>query len=1017
MDKTTNQKFFSIVIPTMWKSEKIHKMLKIYENSKFVKEVILIDNEPKLKPNLNQYKKIIYYSKGENIFVNPAWNIGYTLSTYELILANDDIIIENLDEILDLFIKCDYDIVGISLEMSNDVTKIINISKFPAKSYGSFMYIKKYNYIPENIKIWYGDNFLFEESEKRGLLISNKPILNESKTINSNKNELRNNVAKKDIQFYEEYLNKKKQNKIKKNVLAVLVNYGYEQIEYLNKVITELKNFKKYNVNIIVNSNVPINNPLVDSVNIFDNMQNYQLLPLTCRTTIVDNINNFDFFIYGENDHLFKEIHLDKHLEYYEILPKNRISGLIQYEENYEGRFYPAYHKNYEWDFNSVEIYDNKIFAHFTNVHQASFILTKEQLLTISKKHNFKNFFGESKYSVKCKVNTDIYDFCDMKKMICISEFKDNLIHHLPNLYINGDLGRQKNQRSDNKKMVESLITLFNSKKTNSYYGFYLNLNKRKDRKEKIEKELLKTKHNIVRYEAIDGDTIKSLGSFNGSIKNSYHKQYATYLSHLGILKKSLLIDSEYIIILEDDITICDDFDYRLNLFINEAPNDMVIGYLGFNEQPDTIKTKMTKNIFKVKNVYGCFGMLIKKTFLPKLIHIVEHNMKAIDEVIKTEIQPKYSCYAFIPFLLYVNDDFSDIWQKNRTLDKIKKYFKTYLDNFDLSIIIPTYKNIQYIDECLNSIIESSQNQNVEVLVGVDACKETLKHIKTKNYPDFIKFYYFKENVGPYVIKNSLTQISNSNKLLFFDSDDILEKTTITEVVENLNNHDLVRLKYKEIRDNKTLEKTNFHEGAIAINKSLFLSMNGFEPWMCAADSDFLGRLYKKRPRIYHTKNLSMYYRRHSTSLTMKKETGMASPLRGGYARISKNKKGDGNPDKLHTTSFEYIDVLSYEIPKDFKYDNLVNKEKLNKVLNPTPRKVVDKKIVKSDPVVVDRLEILYKNRPEPVRTIKTNTPENRQQIIDQKNNMKNTLNSLFPKKTNPRDGKNIINIGGKFHR
>ena len=96
------------------------------------------------------------------------------------------------------------------------------------------------------------------------------------------------------------------------------------------------------------------------------------------------------------------------------------------------------------YDSNSVEEYDNKKFAHFTNIHQATFILTKEQLLDIGKKYDFTRFFGPSQYSVKCKVNTDIYQYCGMKKLICISEFEDNLIHHLPNIYINGINGRSK---------------------------------------------------------------------------------------------------------------------------------------------------------------------------------------------------------------------------------------------------------------------------------------------------------------------------------------------------------------------------------------------------------------------------------------------------------------------------------------------------------------------------------------------------------------------------------------------
>ena len=83
--------------------------------------------------------------------------------------------------------------------------------------------------------------------------------------------------------------------------------------------------------------------------------------------------------------------------------------------------------------------------------------------------YNFTQFFGPSHYSVKCKVNTDIYQFCGMKKIICISDFEDNLIHHLPNVYINGDDGYVNNdgtiskrtkQRSEELRMTNALNKL-----------------------------------------------------------------------------------------------------------------------------------------------------------------------------------------------------------------------------------------------------------------------------------------------------------------------------------------------------------------------------------------------------------------------------------------------------------------------------------------------------------------------------------------------------------------------------
>jgi hypothetical protein len=272
--------------------------------------------------------------------------------------------------------------------------------------------------------------------------------------------------------------NEFKNRKNMKTILAVLVNYGLEQVSYLEQVVAGLKSFEKYKVTIIINSNVPLNIPNVDKVNILT-LNDYQLLPLTCRKVLWENRDDFDVFIYGENDHLFLEKHVDNHLEYSKIIPKNRISGLIQYEEdNNKEMFYPAYHCDFEWDFNSVEVYNGKKFAHFNNLHQATFILTKYQLLKVGKKINFEELMTkksflyklerkiktilkltvekEDKYSVKCKVNTDVFEFGGMKKLICITDFEDNLIHHLPNLYIDGNKGRNK-FRSDSARMNRSL--------------------------------------------------------------------------------------------------------------------------------------------------------------------------------------------------------------------------------------------------------------------------------------------------------------------------------------------------------------------------------------------------------------------------------------------------------------------------------------------------------------------------------------------------------------------------------
>ena len=167
MNLDTN--LFSVVIPTMWRSDYIHKMLPIYESSHLVNEIIIIDNDFIKCPDLKEFKKIKYYTEYKNIYVNPAWNIGYKLSNHKLVLINDDIFIPNINDVLDLINSSDFDFIG--LDWSNkESLQITPIDKFERNGFGCFIYVKNYLEIPNEYKIFRGDFFLFKTN------INNKTI-------------------------------------------------------------------------------------------------------------------------------------------------------------------------------------------------------------------------------------------------------------------------------------------------------------------------------------------------------------------------------------------------------------------------------------------------------------------------------------------------------------------------------------------------------------------------------------------------------------------------------------------------------------------------------------------------------------------------------------------------------------------------------------------------------------------------------------------------------------------------
>jgi len=160
----------SIVIPTLWKSKRIHKLLDDLIKCSDVDEIILIDNSNEY---YKHYDKILHkvnlIQPGQNIFVNPAWNLGVKLSkNYSVALLNDDINFNtSILKFLNPYRLDRYGIIG--MDTSNYTTDneapIIckedkrNIQRF---GWGCFIAFDKKNWvdIPDNIKIWCGDDFL-----------------------------------------------------------------------------------------------------------------------------------------------------------------------------------------------------------------------------------------------------------------------------------------------------------------------------------------------------------------------------------------------------------------------------------------------------------------------------------------------------------------------------------------------------------------------------------------------------------------------------------------------------------------------------------------------------------------------------------------------------------------------------------------------------------------------------------------------------------------------------------------
>ena len=161
---------YSVIIPTMWRSEYITEMIQIYNNSKHVHEVIIIDNDKTKRLPISE-SKVRILEQTENIFVNPAWNLGVSEAKCEnVIIANDDIVMSDFDNVINEANKILTENVVIGVD-SDCYKSIGNIKIIPAEKrchgWGCFMILKKKSYVPinENIKIWYGDDVQFSNNK------------------------------------------------------------------------------------------------------------------------------------------------------------------------------------------------------------------------------------------------------------------------------------------------------------------------------------------------------------------------------------------------------------------------------------------------------------------------------------------------------------------------------------------------------------------------------------------------------------------------------------------------------------------------------------------------------------------------------------------------------------------------------------------------------------------------------------------------------------------------------------
>jgi len=213
---------------------------------------------------------------------------------------------------------------------------------------------------------------------------------------------------------------------------------------------------------------------------------------------------------------------------------------------------------------------------------------------------------------------------------------------------------------------------------------FIINLEHRKDRKEKIITEL--KRHHITNYEFFKAikPTADIINKWNPNFLNPIPEWFkrtkgdenkykigalGCMLSHLEIIKICTERKYENVLILEDDTEFQIGNGIRFDQVFNMLDNQLKtlkfgLLYLAGNHRGSQLQ-KYSDNLNKIKGTLTTGSYIINKSVMQYIIDNMCHYPKEVDVFYSSVIQDKFPCYCLNPHLTRQGAGYSDIVQQN----------------------------------------------------------------------------------------------------------------------------------------------------------------------------------------------------------------------------------------------------------------------------------------------------------------------------------------------------------------
>lgn len=220
-----------------------------------------------------------------------------------------------------------------------------------------------------------------------------------------------------------------------------------------------------------------------------------------------------------------------------------------------------------------------------------------------------------------------------------------------------------------------------------------------------------------------------------------------------------------------------------------------------------------------------------------------------------------------------------------------------------ISLIIPSYKNSECLDLCLQTAVSNKNEKETEIIVAIDGFPELTKEIREK-YKGQVLFIVYEDNYGMQNAINSAVYQAVNPYVLIINEDNVLPYNWDTRLKTVIDKYDGMVITLNQIEPNPSIynfdckdfgtEPSNFKLGEFLryefenntsferdsktggifpflCTKSDFMLVGGFDvsyPGPHVVDWDFFLKLELSGLKFIQTKSISLY---HFSQMSTKK--------------------------------------------------------------------------------------------------------------------------------------------------